>query len=567
VLGLALETTAIVVNVLYAPDRLPERLTALAADTSLSLGGLWFATRRRRSRYTTPVVSAYVLALGSVLVYQVTLSPTDLDALTGPVSWVMIGSMLFFPWGVTAQASVSGFLLLAYFAVLGPHLGATGMRAANVTLSLAIGGALSVAGALVLDRSRAAAFAEHRRVRGLAVQRRRLIDVGRDLRSTLGIEALRDRLVAHAARHIPADGIALVLAPEASAVYRISAATGGAASLLDRRWEGSFAAAFRAAFAPAEVRESPGSPLDPLLLPALQSLGMKRVLVAAVGPHPLPAGFIGWWRRAGAPFSRGERLAAQGIADQAFTAFGTARLYEAAARASRLKSEFVSTMSHELRTPLNVIMGYNQLLTEMLPAKPEYAQALDAIRRASVELLELVEATLDLGRLEAGREQVHEEAVAMDALFDELAAEFAAVPRAAGVALLWDAGEGPSPLTDRRKLKTVLKNLVGNALKFTPAGSVRVECRRAGDACQLRVIDTGIGIRREDQAIIFEMFRQADSSDSRRYGGAGLGLYIVHQLVQLLDGHVTLESAPGQGSIFTVTLPRYRAPSRERPAA
>jgi signal transduction histidine kinase len=273
-------------------------------------------------------------------------------------------------------------------------------------------------------------------------------------------------------------------------------------------------------------------------------------------------------RHAPAPFTRSERLAAQGIADQAFTALSAARLYEDAARASRLKSEFVSTMSHELRTPLNVIMGYNQILNETLPPDPETTHALDAVRRASNELLDLVEATLDLGRLETGRERVCEETLAVRDLFGELAHEFAAVPRAAGVALIWDEGTNPTITVDRRKLRTVLKNLAGNALKFTPAGSVRVECRQAGTHCRFRVIDTGIGIGPEDQAAVFEMFRQADSSDTRRYGGTGLGLYIVRRLVGLLGGEVTLESTPGRGSTFTVTVPLGgSAGSRQRSAA
>jgi signal transduction histidine kinase len=133
------------------------------------------------------------------------------------------------------------------------------------------------------------------------------------------------------------------------------------------------------------------------------------------------------------------------------------------------------------------------------------------------------------------------------------------------VVVAWDAGD-VRLVVDRRKLKTVLKNLVGNALKFTPAGSVRIEARAAGDACRMRVVDTGVGIRPEDQAIVFDMFRQADASDSRRFGGTGLGLYIVRQLVGLLAGSVELESAPGVGSTFTVTVP-LRGAARARVAA
>ena len=181
--------------------------------------------------------------------------------------------------------------------------------------------------------------------------------------------------------------------------------------------------------------------------------------------------------------------------------------------------------------------------------------ALDGVQRASVELLDLVEATLNLGRLETGRESVTWESVDVRALFEELAGEFSAVPRGTGVALQWDATAAPVVTADRRKLRVIVKNLVSNALKFTPAGSIRVEARETGDQCRIRVVDTGIGIRAEDQAVIFEMFRQADSSDTRRYGGTGLGLYIVRRLVQLLAGQVTLESAPGCGSTFTVAIP------------
>jgi signal transduction histidine kinase len=454
--------------------------------------------------------------------------------------------------------------------LLWAHGDAGGMRTFNVALNLGVAVAVSVIGAAVIERSRRHAFRERLRVRALAVQRRRLIEVGRDLRSTLSIGEIVQRLEVAALRLIPADGVLMALRERDAAVYRIVAASGDGRllPLIDVQWDESFTADFCRAFAPAEVRECPGGPLDALVVPGLREHGVERALIAAVGPNPAAAGFVFWTRGGPEPFSRTQRLAAQGIADQAFTALSAARLYEDAARASRLKSEFVSTMSHELRTPLNVIMGYNQILHESLEPEPETARALDAVRRASLELLDLVDATLDLGRLEAGRENVNEEPVAVRELFDELARELAPLPRGADVVLRWDAGDGPTLTVDRRKLKTVLKNLAGNALKFTPAGSVRVECRRAGERCVFRVVDTGIGIRPEDQAAVFEMFRQADSSDTRRYGGTGLGLYIVRQLVRLLAGEITLESTVGRGSTFTVTVPvAGTSGGRQRPAA
>jgi signal transduction histidine kinase len=136
------------------------------------------------------------------------------------------------------------------------------------------------------------------------------------------------------------------------------------------------------------------------------------------------------------------------------------------------------------------------------------------------------------------------------------------------VRLEWSAtAPAISMVTDPRKLATALRNLVSNALKFTEEGRVRAEVARAGDRVEFRVADTGIGIRPEDHAAVFEMFRQADGSDSRRYGGSGLGLYIVRRFVHQLGGTVGLDSAPGRGSVFTVTLPRAAAPSRTRQAA
>jgi signal transduction histidine kinase len=563
VIGLGGEAGALLVNLAFAPDRLPERLAALGAEVLLSLGALWYSTRVHPRARVRPLVASFVLLQGHVLLYQLTLSPGDIQSLTSVVTWVLIGSMLIFPWGPATQAFVAGLLFLAYLVVVLPHLGGSTMQTANVALGLGVGATLSVVGAAVLERSRRVAFAERRRVRLLAAQRRRLIEVGRDLRSTLGLDVLKQRLLVHAARLVSADSVVLSLRDSAEGGYRNVAAVGSERmhAIVDAAWGAPFARAFCDAFSPSEVRECPGSTLDPLVLRPTATLGSARVLLAAIGPHPAPVGFLAWHREQDVAFDRAERHLAQGIAEQAFTALGAARLYEDAARASRLKSEFVSTMSHELRTPLNVIMGYSQILEEILPAEGETTQALDAVRRASIELLDLVEATLDIGRLEAGRERVQDAPVPVRDLFDELAREFAAVPR-------WEPGAAPTLSTDRRKLKTVLKNLVGNALKFTPAGSVRVECRVAGAWCRLRVIDTGIGIRHEDQAIVFEMFRQADSSDSRRYGGTGLGLYIVRQLVHLLGGDIALESAPGQGSVFTVSVPLAgSAGSRERSAA
>ena len=133
-------------------------------------------------------------------------------------------------------------------------------------------------------------------------------------------------------------------------------------------------------------------------------------------------------------------------------------------------------------------------------------------------------------------------------------------PRRPAVLLRWPADPPECMLqTDPRKLTVVLRNLVGNALKFTERGFVQLDAELTADAVVLRVQDTGIGIRREDHERVFDMFRQADGSDTRRFGGTGLGLYIVRRFVRQLGGDVTLTSEPGKGSTFTVTIPRTSA--------
>jgi signal transduction histidine kinase len=544
-------------NVVLAPDQVPERLAGLAVV------GLLTAVAERLTHVTSlirrarTIVLLYNLATFATLLYLVSLSPEDADVLAGTVTAMLVGTTLVYPWGVGPQTIFSSLVATSYLAWVWPHLGDGPMRAANVATAVGIGAMMSVSGAWVLERSRRQAFHDRRRVRSLAVQRRHLIDVGRDLRSTLQIDTLAPRLVEHARRLITADAVTLVLRDREDAGHRMVACTEGTVlqSFVGVPIEEPVVDAFRYGFTDVELREFPGTPHDTLIRPIMDAFAYRRACSALLGPHEAPIGWISWLRHDDVPFGAGDRLAILGIVDQAQTALAAATLFEDAARVSRLKSEFVSTMSHELRTPLNVITGYAQILAETLPPEPETARALDAVRRASRELLDLIDATLDLGRLESGQQRIDEQPVALRALFDELAGEFAGVPRAAGVTLSWEVGDADTIVADRQKLRIVIKNLVGNALKFTPAGGVRVEARCTDGTCRLRVIDTGIGIRTEDQALVFEMFRQADSSDSRRFGGTGLGLYIVRRLLDLLGGRITLESTPGVGTTFTVMLP------------
>ncbi len=255
------------------------------------------------------------------------------------------------------------------------------------------------------------------------------------------------------------------------------------------------------------------------------------------------------------PFTAEEHGIARGLGQIASMALTNATLVAEVEHASRIKSEFLSTMSHELRTPLNAILGYAELLQDG-GDDDERREFLGRIHTKGRELLELVEGTLEIGDIEAGRAGVHREIVALPALWAAAGDACRELPRGADVAVDWDTAVPRVLLrTDPRKLVIVVRNLVSNALKFTEHGSVRIGARADGSRIAIRVADTGIGIAPEDRAVVFDLFRQADGSESRRFGGAGLGLYVVRRFVEQLGGTVELDSAPGRGSTFTVLLP------------
>ncbi|MEI6077914.1 MAG: response regulator, partial [Verrucomicrobiota bacterium] len=226
--------------------------------------------------------------------------------------------------------------------------------------------------------------------------------------------------------------------------------------------------------------------------------------------------------------------------------------------ANRLKSAFLSNMSHELRTPLNSVIALtgvlNRRLAKSIPA--EESSYLEIIERNGKNLLLLINDILDLSRIEAGREEITVNQFAIRELADELVAMIEPQAAQKGTALASTIGQDLPPLTsDFVKCRHILQNLVGNAVKFTEQGRVTLSARLAGSDIFIAVADTGIGIAAEHLPHIFDEFRQADGSTSRKYGGTGLGLAIASKYALLLGGGITVESAPGQGSTFTLRLP------------
>ncbi|MEU9385618.1 HAMP domain-containing protein, partial [Streptomyces sp. NPDC048279] len=245
------------------------------------------------------------------------------------------------------------------------------------------------------------------------------------------------------------------------------------------------------------------------------------------------------------------------------------------ALASKYKSEFLANMSHELRTPLNSLLILAQLLAQnpsrnLTPKQVEYA---GIIHSAGSDLLQLINDILDLSKVEAGKMDVAPERVPLRQLLEYVEATFR--PMTSQKSLEFTVATAPGTpadlLTDDSRLRQILRNLLSNAVKFTEQGGVELRIEpaadrevppgvlRGGPVVAFRVVDTGIGIPHQQLETIFGAFQQADGTTSRKYGGTGLGLSITREIAHLLGGAVTVDSAPGQGSTFTLYLPVARA--------
>jgi signal transduction histidine kinase len=233
-----------------------------------------------------------------------------------------------------------------------------------------------------------------------------------------------------------------------------------------------------------------------------------------------------------------------------------ARLLEDVRLASDMKSEFVGAISHELRSPLNVILGYLEMILDrgLGAVTPGQDDALRRTQQQALALLEMITALLDMNRLEAGRLPRAAHRVSLKALLEEICQQLPGSWRRPEVTIeLAVAPDVPTIETDAGKLKTVVRNLLHNALKFTTAGQVTVGAglTEKGDVV-IRVSDTGCGIPPDAIAYIFDMFRQVPGAGG---GGVGLGLHLVRRLLQVLGGSIAVTSDVGRGTCFTITLP------------
>ena len=254
-----------------------------------------------------------------------------------------------------------------------------------------------------------------------------------------------------------------------------------------------------------------------------------------------------------------------------------AKAKEAAEAANRAKSRFLANMSHEIRTPMTAIIGYSELLTRSEMPRSQQQQCLQTICRNAENLLNIINDILDLSKIEAGKTELELKDCSPAEIVEDVRSslEVCANEKRLGLDVVHVFPLPRTIRTDPVRLRQILVNLVGNALKFTETGGVKIAVRRVGQeddtpCVQFEVADTGIGMSDEDISRVFQPFTQADDSTTRRFGGTGLGLTISRKLAELLGGRIDVRSKPGKGSIFTLTIdpgPLENVPLLESPTA
>jgi GAF domain-containing protein/anti-sigma regulatory factor (Ser/Thr protein kinase) len=310
-----------------------------------------------------------------------------------------------------------------------------------------------------------------------------------------------------------------------------------------------------------DITKRPSNPLRDAALEA----GLRAALIVPLLGAEGPLGALLLQRRQPGEFSESVISLMHSFADQSAIALENARLFEEIAQkgreleiASQHKSQFVANMSHELRTPLAAILGYAELIQEGFygPQPEKSMDALTRIRSNGKHLLGLINTVLDIAKIEAGQFNLNLGEYALDNVVETVRVATESLAETKKLALKTDVAKHlPIGLGDEQRLTQVLLNLVGNAIKFTDTGEVRITATATGGHFAVGVTDTGPGIPPKEQARIFEQFHQVDNSNTKAKGGTGLGLAIARQIVEMHGGRIWVESTVGKGSTFQMELP------------
>jgi len=288
-------------------------------------------------------------------------------------------------------------------------------------------------------------------------------------------------------------------------------------------------------------------------------LALGPVLVAPLHAHGETLGVLAVARAIGAPpFADPDAERLRMLADHAALAVHKSMLLQQAQSADRAKGRFLATMSHELRTPLTALAGYNELLADQVmgPMTEPQLDVVERMRSVTTHLSAMIEEILAFTSLEEGREMLRPSEFLAEDLVRAAAAVIEPLALQKGLKLEVVLPRASVRMTsDIDKARQVLVNLLGNAVKFTDAGTVTLQLSRSGHSVRADIMDTGIGIPADELPRLFRPFAQVDTGLTRRHGGTGLGLYISRRLATMLGGHIEVSSTVGKGSTFSVVLP------------
>jgi signal transduction histidine kinase len=403
-------------------------------------------------------------------------------------------------------------------------------------------------------------------------------EVGRAVSSTLDLKVVLKTIVDRAVELSGTDGGSIFYFREDVGRFELGETTGLDGEVVARFRKLDIAAGQtglgeaitnRQALQVPDIIKRPSNPLRDAVIEA----GLRAALIVPLLSADAPLGALVLQRRQPGEFSSAVVSLMQSFADQSAIALENARLFEEIARksreleiASQHKSQFVANMSHELRTPLAAILGYAELIQEGFyePQGPKSLDALTRIRSNGKHLLGLINTVLDIAKIESGQFTLNMVEYAIESVVETVRSATESLAQNKNLALKTEVVKKlPIGLGDEQRLTQVLLNLVGNAIKFTDAGEVRVSATSANGHFAVSVSDTGPGIPEAHLARIFEQFHQVDSSNIKAKGGTGLGLAIAKQIVEMHGGRIWVESTLGKGSTFQMELP-IRAEFRKR---